>query len=1530
MKLVLRAGFLISVLILSTSTLFAQIVSDFSVNDEGWTIADPFNGNSQTVIYNSTGGNPGGYVSFTTTASTSLYWRAPAKFLGGHCLDSYGLNLKFDLQISAAGTITSTFVSYGALRLTNAAGSMIVVDITPAPQVTPGWTKYSIRLDETTTWRNNTIIGTIATHADILNVLTNLAKIEIVGQAYTATDPEVRLDNVILEQSSLGIPPTITSISPQFGVPSVTNVTINGTNFNTSTSGNAVYFGGVQANVSAASATQLTVKVPVGAALSGLTVVDLATGLSATSTSFQPRFDNNKDYGGQIIRASLAPYVAVPLTSYGGWIEAADIDGDGKNDIVVSESTIQKFEVMRNVGPVGSITAASFAAPVGFSVGTTSSKGYLGLGDFDGDGKIDVAVSSASAAASVSVFRNTSTPGTISFSGPLILTGYSYSDGPLAVADMDGDGRPEILSVFNNACGTGTLLYIFPNRSTPGAIDFCAYTNFGPVYTCGGNIGIADFNGDKKPDVVVDASAVTIFQNNSSPGVLAMATPFVLASGAAGKPALADFDGDSKVDIAWQTGTTKVEIHRNIYAGGALDATSFSAAVLVEASMNYSADLAVADFNSDGKIDILSCNHEDFAILQNLSTPGSITPSSFLPGVPFRSSNSGFVSPKVADFDGDGKPDFFMRVSNFTLPAASWVAYVYHNESYPVPRIDAIAPGAGTTGASVTMTGDYLNTNGGTPSVRISEHLLSSAVSSNTTATTTISTGSHTGQITATEHGLTGYNSKPFSFSFNTARVINASSFATGVDFTLPGTPPACLLVSDFDDDGKSDVVVGDGTAMRLYRNTHATAGQPVTTASLTNSAVTINLSYNAIAFDIDGDGKIDINNGYGLLKNTSSSGTLSFTDTPGGIYTYASGFTSAATADFNKDGKMDIAISTNGPDIRIYPNTSNMEPFVNNGPLSPLNPTYIALTGSGNSGGVVTADFDGDGYDDVATVHSPANEVMVYLNLALYGPVVAASFAAGVSFTTLSQPVDLAVADFDGDGKIDIAVTHNNAAFVSVYRNVSTSGSVAFATPVNLTSLNKGLSIKAADLDGDGLAEIVVAHRPNPGPGSFTVFQNTSTSGVIGFGTGINTALARNPTVVNITDVNGDNKPDILIIADQYATSGHALTVFENKIANGNTITITTQPSDNSVCVGGTGQFHTNATGTTNITYQWQFATTSAGPFADIADGPNYSGTATKDLTINTTGSFGAGRYRARVSGDIALPVFTADEGLFLNPTPAAPTTTGATTCTPGSVVLTASGGSNGNYRWYTLASGGSAIGGEVNSTYTTPAISATTTYYVSVISAASCESSRTAVVATFGGAGCPTNSPPVIATTTESTYIGGAVSIDLTTLLSDPDGNLDLSTLTIVQQPSSGAVATIDASYRLSVNYQGVTFSGIDRLTIGVCDVKAACTQEEIEIQVSGSVVVYNAVSPNGDGKNDGFILEFIDAIPTTAQNTVTIYNRWGHEVFAVSDYNNTTRVFNGTSSDGKQLPSGTYFYKITFPSGSRTMSGYLELKW
>jgi gliding motility-associated-like protein len=108
---------------------------------------------------------------------------------------------------------------------------------------------------------------------------------------------------------------------------------------------------------------------------------------------------------------------------------------------------------------------------------------------------------------------------------------------------------------------------------------------------------------------------------------------------------------------------------------------------------------------------------------------------------------------------------------------------------------------------------------------------------------------------------------------------------------------------------------------------------------------------------------------------------------------------------------------------------------------------------------------------------------------------------------------------------------------------------------------------------------------------------------------------------------------------------------------------------------------------------------------------------------------------------------------------------------------------------------------------------------------------------------------------------------------------------------------------------------------------------------IELPDDLIVYNGLTPNGDGRNDFF---FIDGINKYPDNTVQIFNRSGVEVFKANGYNETTTVFRGFS-DGEltvnrsdQLPTGTYFYILeyqfpgtaTVPAQSVKKEGFLYI--
>ncbi len=275
----------------------------------------------------------------------------------------------------------------------------------------------------------------------------------------------------------------------------------------------------------------------------------------------------------------------------------------------------------------------------------------------------------------------------------------------------------------------------------------------------------------------------------------------------------------------------------------------------------------------------------------------------------------------------------------------------------------------------------------------------------------------------------------------------------------------------------------------------------------------------------------------------------------------------------------------------------------------------------------------------------------------------------------------------------------------------------------------------------------------------SLSVYDGSSTSSPL------IAILAGDILPSNITATGPDGSLTFVFRSDgDVESSGWEATI--SCISSSSSITIITQPNDATVCEGAIATFTTSASGPTNITYQWQFSPNTNSPFTDITNGGGYSDATTNTLSVNTTSNFGSGRYRCKINGDSAAEIFTIDRELSINTKPVAPQTINKIQCGPGAVTLTASGGANGQYRWYTKANGGVSISGEVNASYSTPALTSTTTYFVS-INNGSCESPRTAIIATI----LPLPSKPTITSTEQITI--GLVQLCLTPItLSAPTG--------------------------------------------------------------------------------------------------------------------------------------------------------------
>jgi len=244
--------------------------------------------------------------------------------------------------------------------------------------------------------------------------------------------------------------------------------------------------------------------------------------------------------------------IPLPPAVWPHHVVAADLDLDGLPDLVAPDFRHDLVYVLANVGAGAPLSTNSFGAPLAIPATRTV---FLAVGDLDGDGKPDLAIAGLTGV--LQVLLNVSTPGKLN--GQSFQTAGSFPiprDGGVPVsatlADLDGDGKSDVIVTHYQA--TTYSVSVFRNTSVPHRVSFAP-----PVVVSksgrSSRVVVADFNGDGKPDLAVDRflfdGGVAIFQNHSTPGVIAIAEVALLGGDIARPAGLAvgDFDLDGRPDL---------------------------------------------------------------------------------------------------------------------------------------------------------------------------------------------------------------------------------------------------------------------------------------------------------------------------------------------------------------------------------------------------------------------------------------------------------------------------------------------------------------------------------------------------------------------------------------------------------------------------------------------------------------------------------------------------------------------------------------------------------------------------------------------------------------------------------------------------------------------------------------------------------------------------------------------------------------------------------------------------------------------
>ena len=423
------------------------------------------------------------------------------------------------------------------------------------------------------------------------------------------------------------------------------SVTITGSGFNTTAAQNIVFFGATKAVVTAASANSLTVTVPLGATYEYLSVTNLAVNLTAYSA--KPFIVTLAGSTNFLPKVDFATAADPHCRS----LSIGDFDGDGKPDLAVSNANSATVSVFRNTSTSGTV---SFAAKVDFATGPGPLS--ISIGDIDGDGKPDLVAANQFNCDYVSVLRNTSIPGMVSFAAKAdFATGAGSSPISVCIGDLDGDGKPDLavanvwgstVSVLRNTSITGTV-------SFATKVDFVTGTDTEPFW-----ISIGDMDGDGKPDLAIcnsnrNTNTVSVFRNTSTSGNVSLAAKVDFPTSANPRSiSIGDIDGDGKLDLAVAIDLANlVSVFLNTSTPG-----NISLAAKADFTVGIRPfEVSIGDINGDGKPDLAVSNQNSntISVLRNTSIPGT---ASFAAKADFATGTMP-VPVSIGDIDGDGGPD---------------------------------------------------------------------------------------------------------------------------------------------------------------------------------------------------------------------------------------------------------------------------------------------------------------------------------------------------------------------------------------------------------------------------------------------------------------------------------------------------------------------------------------------------------------------------------------------------------------------------------------------------------------------------------------------------------------------------------------------------------------------------------------------------------------------------------------------------------------------------------------------------------
>lgn len=776
------------------------------------------------------------------------------------------------------------------------------------------------------------------------------------------------------------------------------------------------------------------------------------------------------------------------------------------------------------------------------------------VGDFNGDGKLDIATANQDLnGSSVSVFLGS---GDGTFQAP-ITTSLGANAFGISAGDFNGDGKLDLI-----AAVVGGAIEVIPgNGDGTFGLPVTTQVVTNGTYYIGSPLAVGDFNGDSKLDVAVPLNpvsgvngAVAVLPGNGdgsfkSPVIYPMQANSNIIAADVNHDGILDLVGDGSgisVLLGNGDGTFKPEIDSSQGTGygdlvlgdfngdGNLDAAVVAGVFspqlwicLGDGKGNFGGSgpyalpttvgpLRVGDFNGDGALDVATVGVSRVSVLLG-NGDGSFGPTSHILGVP------GPQSAAVADFNNDGNLDLAIAES------VSYLGILLGN-----------GDGTFTGASSVTLTAAGL-------------------------------------EAVAADFNRDGKRDVAVLQSIGIQICLGNGDGTLTAGSQLPTLfGDDALVAADFNGDGKIDLLVGGSSSTaRLFLGNGDGTFQP----PLGRMNWPVGLSGQLIAADFDHDGKMDV----AAAGNINNAGALQiFLGNGDGTFQPALTFPAElypdglVAADFNGDGKLDIAIATlDGVDVFLGNGDGTFQPYT----------AYPPVSSSINTNTIVAGDFNGDGKTDLAAFDEQNGILYMFMGNG------DGTFSAPLGFVVMPRQLmvvsmPLAAGDFNRDGTDDIVFASwiwNSAPLASLRPRSLDFGEV----PVGSSSAPQTVNlwnVGTAPLKLEGVTA----------SGDFSLANNCPSSvpprGQCSIG-------------VTFTPTGGGARNSALVVTDNAPV--HDLAV--RLLGTGTGVSVIASPSDvafGSALVGATTQSQTvtlSNTGSVSLSFS---AISVTGPFAIVTSG--------------------------------------------------------------------------------------------------------------------------------------------------------------------------------------------------------------------------------------------------------------------------------------------------------------------------------------